>query len=73
MKRIARMAARLMLLTSVAMACTAEPRDTTVARTKVRASAQRYLGHAIAYLGVEDSLFAREGLDLEIVTPGNAS
>lgn len=44
-----------------------------MAPRKVRASAQRYMGHAIAYVGVADSLFAREGIDFEIVTAGNAS
>ena len=73
MRPFARVTVGLLLLGSATMACTEKPRDTTAARTRVRASAQRYLGHAIAYLGVEDSLFAREGLDMEIVTPGNAS
>lgn len=72
MTQSARMAAGLLLLAGLVMACSAEPPNAS-ARTKVRASAQRYLGHAIAYLGVEDSLFARQGLDMEIVTPGNAS
>jgi len=57
----------------LSMACTAEPRASSDAPRKVRASAQRYLGHAIAYVGLADSLFAREGLDVEMVTVGNAS
>jgi NitT/TauT family transport system substrate-binding protein len=55
------------------LACAAEQQQSVAAPKKIRASAQRYLGHAVAYLGVADSLFAYQGLDLEIMTAGNAS
>jgi ABC-type nitrate/sulfonate/bicarbonate transport system substrate-binding protein len=62
-----------MTLWWLTIACSAEPRAASDAPRKVRASAQRYLGHSIAYVGLADSLFAREGLDVEIVTAGSAS
>lgn len=62
-----------LFLTCLTMACAAEPRKSSTTPKKIRAAAQKYLGHAVVYVGVADSLFAREGLDLEIITAGNAS
>jgi ABC-type nitrate/sulfonate/bicarbonate transport system substrate-binding protein len=40
------------------------------ARPQVRAAVQRYLAHTVAHIGVAESLFAAEGLDVEMVHLG---
>ena len=62
-----------LLIAGLVLSCAAEQEQSVATPKKIRASAQRYLGHAVAYLGVADSLFAYQGLDLEIMTAGNAS
>lgn len=63
----------LAALGGVMIGCSAEPRSRSAGPRKVRASAQRYMGHAVAYVGLSDSLFAQAGVDFEIVSAGNAS
>lgn len=73
MMRAHRMWMLMAALGGVMIGCAAEARSGAAAPRKVRASAQRYMGHAVAYVGLSDSLFADAGVDLEIVSTGNAS
>lgn len=73
MTRTSRAAVLIAACVGVILGCSAEPRAQTGGRHTVRASAQRYMGHAVAYVGLADSLFAQENVDLEIMTAGNAS
>lgn len=63
----------LAALGGVMIGCSADPRPSSAGPRKVRASAQRYMGHAVAYVGLSDSLFAQAGVDLELMSVGNAS
>jgi NitT/TauT family transport system substrate-binding protein len=70
MTPLARTIARIGGLTGVLalVACTGEPkRDAPGGRVKFRVASQSYISHSPLFIGIEDSLFAAQGIDVEVV------
>lgn len=70
MNRLARLVRHALAATALALitACTAEPsRQPAAERVKVRVASQSYISHSPLFIGIDDSIFATHGLEIEVV------